>query len=80
MVKTTTPGVPQARRSRLGLMLPGCSHRLRRAGAVMAVAAVLAGGMTGLSATPAAHDLGLSAVAEAATKIPPNTGEGFPLH
>lgn len=79
MVKTTTPGVPQARRSRLGLMLPGCSHRLRRAGAVMAVAAVLAGGMTGLSATPAAHDLGLSAVAEAATKIPPNTGEGFPF-
>ena len=79
MVKTTTPGVPQARRSRLGLMLPGCSHRLRCVGSVMAVAAILAGGMTGLSVTPAAHDLGLSAVAEAATKIPPNTGEGFPF-
>ncbi|MDU6151809.1 MAG: VaFE repeat-containing surface-anchored protein [Actinomyces urogenitalis] len=79
MAKTTTTRVPGARRSRLGTMLPG-PDRLRRASALVAAVALMASAMAGMSALPLGQDLGLRSPAQAAvTKIPPNTGEGYPF-
>lgn len=80
MAKTTTTRVPGARRSRLGTMLPG-PDRLRRASALVAAVALMASAMAGMSALPLGQDLGLRSPAQAAvTKIPPNTGEGYPFY
>ncbi|WP_172121344.1 VaFE repeat-containing surface-anchored protein [Actinomyces faecalis] len=80
MAKTTTWREPRARRSRLGMMIPGPGG-LRRGCAVVAAAAALASGLVGMTALPLSPSLGLHAQAQAAvTKIPPNTGEGYPFY